>query len=106
MGYLEGQIWKEFFGQIDFYLRRECINNIEFFRYLIERYKRALCGLEDIKDQDGISLKDYVKTVCKEKGNNSLDDYFQQMDVKGRHGIGNIDVKNALAKFEVSRRRS
>lgn len=106
LGYLEGQTWKEFFNQIDFYLRRESINNIEFFRYLIERYKRALWGLEDIKDQNGISLKDYVKIICKEKGNNSLDNYFQQMEVKGQHGIGNVDVKNALAEFEVSRRNS
>lgn len=105
-GYLEGQTWKEFFSQVDFYLRREGINNNEFFRYLIERYKRALWGLEDIKDENGIPLKDYVKTICDEKGNNSLDDYYQQMDVKGWHGIGNVDVKAALAEFEASRRES
>lgn len=88
-GYLEGLDWQTFFNEVANYIKDNTdTNNRNFYKELFWYYKRALWGLEDIKDEKFISLKNF---------DTKHDKAYQNTEVHGNHGIEkNVKIKDAL----------
>lgn len=87
-GYLEGLDWKAFFDEVANNITDNTdLNSRNFYKELFWYYKRALWGLEDIKDENFVSLKDF---------DNKHDKAYQNTEVHGDHGIGDIKIKDLL----------
>lgn len=87
-GYLEGLDWKTFFNEVTDNIKENIdLNSRNFYKELFWYYKRALWGLEDIKDENFVSLK---------KFDSKQDKAYQNTEVHGDHGIGDIKIKDLL----------
>ena len=89
-GYLQGLTWSEFFKNVNSELK-----NIEpeikgFIKELFIKYKRALWGLEAIKDEDLKPLK---------VADSKHDRAYQNTPVKGTEGIKNSNIEQTLSQW-------
>lgn len=94
-GYLQGLTWDEFFKNVKSELKSVEPEIKIFIKELFIKYKRALWGLEAIKDENLKTLK---------VADSRHDRAYQNTPVKGTEGIKNNNIEQTLSQWLQSKR--
>lgn len=89
-GYLQGLTWDEFFKNVKSELKSVEPEIKIFIKELFIKYKRALWGLESIKDENLKALK---------VADSKHDRAYQNAPVKGTEGIKNSNIEQTLSQW-------